>query len=70
VDPSESASDVERKVRQYERAGVRAIWLIYPTLKSGVACENGQRREISSEGAFETPLLPGFRLEMARLFPD
>jgi len=70
ISPSESASDVERKVRQYERAGVRAIWLIYPTLRSGIVCEDGRRREIAPDGAFETALLPGFRLEMTRLFPN
>lgn len=70
ISPSESSAAVERKVRQYERAGVRTICLVYPSLKSAVVCENGQRRELDAKDALEVAYLPGFSLALAPLFAE
>lgn len=68
ISPSESSASVERKLRQYERAGVRTVCLVYPSLQSAVVCENGQRRELDEQDSLELAYLPGFSLPLAPLF--
>ncbi|MCX6590534.1 MAG: Uma2 family endonuclease [Acidobacteria bacterium] len=68
ISPSESSAAVERKLRQYERAGVRTVFLVYPSLKSAVVCEGGQRRELDEQDSLEIAYLPGFSLPLSPLF--
>ncbi|MDX2180423.1 MAG: Uma2 family endonuclease [Bryobacteraceae bacterium] len=67
VSPSESASDIERRLRQYERAGVRMIVMIYPEDRFATAHLDGRRIEIDQTGKIEIPFLPGLDLPLAEL---
>jgi Uma2 family endonuclease len=71
VSPSESATDLERKVDQYLAAGVLAVILIYPDTKHvHVSQPGGNTVRLSTGEALEIPeLLPGFKLPIDELFP-
>ncbi|MDX2180424.1 MAG: Uma2 family endonuclease [Bryobacteraceae bacterium] len=67
ISPSESASEIERRLRQYERAGVRMIVMIYPEDRFATAHLDGRRIEIDESGKIEIPFLPGLELPLAEL---
>ena len=72
ISPSNSAYDVEAKLDEYFRAGVRAVWIVFP--RSGVVYVHDSRtavRVCRSEAGDELdggPVLPGFRLPLTTLF--
>ncbi len=70
VSPSNRAEDVELKINQLLESGCKLVWVIYRRLGRVVICEpQGRRREVGVHAALEAPeLLPGFRLELGKLF--
>jgi Uma2 family endonuclease len=68
----DDVSDIDRKVMQYQRSGVRLVWVIHPViqaidvyrLKDGLKL---QRLLIDDELNGED-VIPGFRLAVQRLF--
>ncbi len=70
VSKSNSATDVKDKIEEYFRAGVRLVWLVYPTQKLMDVYESSTtvrvlRREDELTGG---DVLPGFRLPLTELF--
>ena len=72
VSPSESASDLNRKVELLLKAGSLAVWVLYPEqrgvrvfLPSGASFWKGIGDSLSMP-----ELLPGWELPVARLFED
>jgi len=72
VSPTNSASEVMRKVMDYFRAGVRVVWFIYPLEGLVQIFESATAsRIIDKEGILEGgEVLPGFQLPLATLFAD
>ncbi|MCY4063042.1 MAG: Uma2 family endonuclease [Chloroflexi bacterium] len=72
--PSNSLAELRRKAAIYLHHGTQLVWIILPERRSAEVCRldaNGkiQTEFIDSEGVLSgEPVLPGFRLEIARLF--
>jgi Uma2 family endonuclease len=72
VSPNDGADDVERKVQEYLRAGVRLVWVAYPETRTiHVFRPNGNDSTIR-EGQSLTgeEILPGFSVPLGELFGD
>ena len=74
--PSTWAHDIGRKREVYERHGVQELWLadtashsvlVYARPAPGVAFDAG--RELTADDRLTSPLLPGFALAVAEVFP-
>jgi Uma2 family endonuclease len=70
--PTNDAEDLLAKAHEYLRAGVRAVWLVYPKLRQvyvytsqGGPARVFTEREILDAG----DVLPGFSVPMSALFP-
>ena len=72
VSPSNSASEVMRKVEEYRRAGARLIWVVYPAQEAVQVYEPaGASRGLGRDEALDGgDVIPGFRLPVVRLFDD
>ena len=70
VSPSDTASDMIRKVNQYLRAGARAVWVVYPEVKQVHVFEPaGAIRVLEADQILSAPgLLPGFSVPVRVLF--
>ena len=68
VSPNDKAMELERKVDQYKSAGVQEIWLVYTDLQFLRTQIGAQTRHYSIDQVLETPLLPGFQLDVRDLF--
>ncbi len=70
VIPSNTAAEIVRKKGEYFRAGVVAVWVIYPeeaeihVWDSAIACRVLEMGDVLEGGT----VLPGFRLAVAELF--
>jgi Uma2 family endonuclease len=69
VSPSDTASDVEEKVRDWLRFGAGAVWVVHPSgpglmvrLPDGTARHHGPEDEVDGGDA-----VPGFRMKLADL---
>ena len=73
VSPSNSANEVEEKIVEYLKAGVRLVWVFYPTT-ARVYIHDGSStvRVVSRDGELDGgAVLPEFRLRLTDLFePD
>jgi Uma2 family endonuclease len=72
VSPNDLAEDLLEKVQEYFRAGVEMVWVVYPRLRLIQVYESlsrirGLTRTDELDGG---PVLPGFRLPLATLFPE
>ena len=72
VSPSNKANEVVRKLREYFRAGVRQVWVVYPeTSQVYIYDAPDQIRVLGRDKELDGgALLPGFRLAVATLFED
>jgi Uma2 family endonuclease len=74
VSPTNYASKVLDKVREYEKAGVRLVWVIYPSAREVHVFDAGNRSVIGrlqgGDRLKGEPVLPGFELDLAMLFGD
>ncbi|MEZ4670347.1 MAG: Uma2 family endonuclease [Anaerolineae bacterium] len=70
VSPGDSAKEIEEKMRDYLRHGVRLIWVMYPSLKSIIVRKPGAMTELSGEDMLEGgDVLPGFKVKVSEIFP-
>ena len=73
--PSETLAQLRRKAQVYLDNGSRLVWIVLPAEKGVDVCRaaDGSRLDIEfvgQDGALSgEDVLPGFELEMARLFP-
>ena len=73
--PTESLLQVRRKARIYLDNGTSLVWIVLPAEKGVDVCRAaaGSRLDIEFVGAdgklFGEEILPGFELDLARLFP-
>jgi Uma2 family endonuclease len=72
VSPSESASDLDRKVDLMLTAGSLAVWVVYPEERRvRVFLPDGTSHRRVTDDTLSLPeLLPGWELPVARLFED
>jgi Uma2 family endonuclease len=70
VSPTDRAADLLEKVYEYFQAGVRLVWLIYPTLRCIHVFEAlNQIRVLTGADILDGgAVLPGFQLPVHRLF--
>ena len=70
VSPSDSASDLQKKIQEYFEAGTRMVWVLYPELKQ-VQCYRGpkQMRVLEAhEPISGEDVLPGFSILVEEFF--
>ena len=72
MSPSDTAFDVEDKVRTYLKAGVRFVWVIYPNTKTVHVYHGADQALLLSgndvlKGEDE---LTGFQMPLAELFSE
>jgi Uma2 family endonuclease len=72
VSPSNSASQVQEKMHEYFRAGVTAVWIIYPEQEEVYVYASPAQIQVLQVGQEldGRDLIPGFRLPVATLFED
>jgi Uma2 family endonuclease len=74
VSPSNHAAKLLDKVRDYEHAGVRLVWVIYPSAREVHVFEAADRAVVGrlqgGDRLKGEPVLPGFELDLAMLFGD
>jgi Uma2 family endonuclease len=71
LSPSDTATAMRRKVKQYFAAGSRAVWLVFPESREIEVRESasGPARVLSESDALEAPeLLPGFSAKVGASF--
>ncbi len=71
VSPSETATDLNRKVEQYLRHGATAVWVAYQSTRQVMVFRrNGETRRLGIGQVIEEPeLLPGLRIPVEKIFP-
>lgn len=71
VSPSNGAADVRRKIREYFRAGVARVWVVYPETEEVEDYDGPASVRIlrSADSLDLGALIPGARLDLAHLFP-
>lgn len=72
VSPNDGAEEVERKRREYLRAGVRLVWVIFPENRTvHVSRQAGPPAMLNAEDQLTgEDVLPGFTCRVAELFED
>lgn len=72
VSPNDTFSEVQVKVEEYLRAGVRVVWLVDPAARIiEVVRGGGQPQRLhESDELRDDELLPGFRCRVGDLFPS
>lgn len=69
VSPGQSFGEMTQKATDYLLAGVNQVWIVDTKAQSVTGFEREHLPQtIWIDGAFSTPLLPGFVLEVAELF--
>jgi Uma2 family endonuclease len=71
LSPSDTATAMRRKVKQYFAAGSRAVWLVYPESREIEVRESaaGLSRVLGENDTLEAPgLLPGFSANVGGFF--
>jgi Uma2 family endonuclease len=73
--PGTWARDVGPKLREYERAGTRELWLVDPASRTVLVFRRdgtgfATTADLGAGEALTTPLLPGFSLALDALFAD
>ncbi len=72
LSPSDQQGDIDDKVQLYLESGVAVVWVINPIFRTVTVFRPDAEPEmfnVLQELAAE-PHLPGFRVSVARLFPD
>jgi Uma2 family endonuclease len=69
VSPTDRAADLMKKVSEYLKAGVQAVWLFYPSLFQTYRYANERTQCLTAGDEFVEPgLLPGFTLKISEIF--
>jgi Uma2 family endonuclease len=71
VSPNDTGDEIETKVDEYLRAGVPLVWVVYPRQERVYVYESASqvRRLTRADTLVGGPVLPGFTLPLAELFP-
>jgi Uma2 family endonuclease len=71
ISPTDDADEVMEKVEEYFRAGVTLVWIIFPGQERVYVYTSPTDVRVLSRGDElpGDPVLPGFRLPLADLFP-
>jgi len=71
ISPTDDAEDVIAKARQYLKAGVKSVWLVYPGSREIQCYDTGGtiRSFAGGETLDGRPVLPGFKLNVDSIFP-
>jgi Uma2 family endonuclease len=71
VSVSESAADLDRKIRHLRREGTSHFWLVYLRDRTATIRSGDTIRDLAEDDVLELPeLLPGFGAPVRSLFPD
>jgi Uma2 family endonuclease len=72
ISPNDTAEEVETKRREYLRAGVRLVWIVYPENRTvHVSRQAGPPAELDFDAQLTgEDVLPGFTCRVAELFED
>jgi Uma2 family endonuclease len=72
ISQSNGASEVVDKIRDYFRAGVRLVWVVYPVQRQVHAYDSPTTvRILTEDGSLDGgEVIPGFVLPLATLFED
>lgn len=70
LSPSNTAAEIDLKLKRYFAAGVKLVWIIEPELRTArVFTAADEHEDIPSEGILRGgDVLPGFELPMVKLF--
>lgn len=70
VSPSETATDLNRKIEQYLRAGAAVVWAVYTDTQSiMVHRRDGEIRRLTASQTLQEPdLLPGLSIPVEKIF--
>jgi Uma2 family endonuclease len=71
VSPKDSAEELEEKLDDYEKAGVRLVWVIYPEArKARIYRLDGPDGKLSEHGELSgEDVIPGFRCPLREILP-
>ena len=72
ISPNDEAYDIDRKLLDYETAGVRLIWVVHPVRRTVQVIDRDAGTDVTlREGDVLTggAVLPDFRLPVADVFP-
>jgi Uma2 family endonuclease len=69
VSPSERVGDIESKLHDYLRFGVRLIWMVYPRSHVMVFSHGVPHRLMMDDVLDGEDVLPGFSLKVSDIFP-
>jgi Uma2 family endonuclease len=72
VSPSETAADLQKKIRQYLTAGCQVVWIVYPDSREIEVHDGSGSIHLLSENDTVTAseLLPGFAVKVRGFFPE
>jgi Uma2 family endonuclease len=71
VSPSDSAEDLEIKVRQYLSSGAQQVWVLYPKTRDVHVFQSDRYVVLKSDQVLEGgDLLPGFSIKVSDLFGE
>ena len=72
VSPRDLAWEVDEKVDEYLRAGIRLVWVVFPDTKTIHVYRSDQemRRLTESDQLTGEDVLPGFSYDVSELFPE
>jgi Uma2 family endonuclease len=68
ISPNERASESHDKVRAYLRNGTTEVWQVYPKSRTVLIHRGEIARSLDWSQPVQTDLLPGFALELVKLF--
>jgi Uma2 family endonuclease len=69
VSPTDMAEDIESKIDDYLRAGIRLFVFIYPATRTVSVYQNGSIARLSREDMIDfSAVLPGFSLRVSEIF--
>jgi Uma2 family endonuclease len=70
VSPGDRAEEIEEKIQDYLRYGVRFIWVMYPSLKSIMVRKPNAMKELTGDDVLDgEDVLPGFKVKVSEIFP-
>ncbi|MDX2154140.1 MAG: Uma2 family endonuclease [Bryobacteraceae bacterium] len=70
VSASNTARELEHKVRLYLRGGAEEVWVVYPDAKSVWVYASGKRSAECHSGMLKTDVLGGEAIDLAAVFPE
>ena len=71
VSPNDLAPELDEKLEDYQKAGVRLVWVIYPESRTvSVYRGDGSASRLHQDDVLSgEDVIPGFRCEVGSLFP-